>query len=136
MGISAESLVIDNDMLGNVLRILRGIEVTDETLSYDVIGDVIRGEGHYLGHAHTMKLMSTEFYYPEFADRDSIKDWAEKGQPNIRDEARARAHSIIDGHFPTHIPQEVDEAIRARFDIRLPRDMMSAEARQLATAAE
>jgi trimethylamine---corrinoid protein Co-methyltransferase len=40
-------------MLGNVLRTVRGIEVTDETLSLDVIADVnTGGPGHYLGRGH------------------------------------------------------------------------------------
>ena len=32
MGCSFEALVIDNDMLGMAQRILRGVEVTDDTL--------------------------------------------------------------------------------------------------------
>ncbi len=124
MGMSAESLVIDNDMIGNVLRILRGIEVTEETLSFEAIGEVIRGEGHYLGHPQTMQLMSSEYYYPEFADRDSIKDWEEKGRPDIREKAREKAKAILASHYPSTIEPSVDAAIRERFDIRLPRDYM------------
>jgi trimethylamine--corrinoid protein Co-methyltransferase len=124
MGISAESLVIDNDMIGNVLRILRGIEVTDETLSFEVIGEVIRGDGHYLGQPQTMDLMSSEFYYPDFADRDSIKDWEEKGRPDIRDKARQRVRETLASHYPSYIDPATDEAIRRRFDIRLPRERM------------
>jgi trimethylamine--corrinoid protein Co-methyltransferase len=48
MALSLESLVIDNDLLGAVLRTVRGIEVNEETLSYDVIEQVVHGEGHYL----------------------------------------------------------------------------------------
>jgi trimethylamine--corrinoid protein Co-methyltransferase len=124
MGISAESLVIDNDMIGNVLRILRGIEVTEESLSFEAIGDVIRGEGHYLGHPQTMDLMSSEYYYPEFADRDSLKDWEEKGRPDIRERARRKAREILGSHYPSYIEPEVDAAIRERFDIRLLREYM------------
>jgi len=42
-----EGLLIDNDLLGNAQRLLRGIEVNDETLSYDVIRDTVSGIGHY-----------------------------------------------------------------------------------------
>jgi trimethylamine--corrinoid protein Co-methyltransferase len=128
MGMSAESLVIDNDMIGNVLRILRGIEVSEDSLSFEAIGDVIRGEGHYLSHPQTMKLMSSEYYYPEFADRDSIKDWEEKGRPDIRERARKKAREILRTHYPAYIDPAVDEAIRQRFDIRLPRDYMRSQA--------
>jgi trimethylamine--corrinoid protein Co-methyltransferase len=111
-------------MIGNVLRILRGIEVTEETLSFEVVGAVIRGDGHYLGQPETMSLMSSEFYYPEFADRDSIKDWEDKGRPDIRDKARQKLRETLASHYPSYIEPAVDAAIRERFDIRLPRERM------------
>ena len=57
MGCAFEKLVIDNDMLGMVLRTVRGIEVTDETLSLDAIKEVALDPGHYLGHPQTLALM-------------------------------------------------------------------------------
>ena len=54
MGQSFEGLVIDNDLLGNAQRLLRGIEVTDETLSYEVIAAAVKGAGHYLGADQTL----------------------------------------------------------------------------------
>ncbi|MCH8962291.1 MAG: trimethylamine methyltransferase family protein, partial [Bacteroidetes bacterium] len=57
LGVAFESFVIDNDMLGAVLRTVRGIEVTDESLSVDVIAEVTAGPGHYLGHPQTLDLM-------------------------------------------------------------------------------
>ncbi len=130
MGMIAEALVMDNDNLGNVLRVLKGVEVTEETLSFDTIGETIAGEGHYLGHSDTMRLMSTEYYYPEFADRDAIGDWEDKGKPDPLDLAKAKAEDIMGSHFPRYIPDEVDVAIRARFDIKLPREVMSAGTRR------
>ena len=58
MGFCLGSIVIDNDMLGQCLRCLRGVEVSDESLSLDVFRDVcIDGLGHYLGHKQTLSLM-------------------------------------------------------------------------------
>ena len=50
LGASLEGYVVDNDMLGAILRTVRGVEAGAETLSADVIAEVSRGEGHYLGH--------------------------------------------------------------------------------------
>ncbi len=41
MGYSFESLVIDNEMLGMVMRTVRGIEVNEETLSYRAIKETV-----------------------------------------------------------------------------------------------
>ena len=67
--------MIDNDMLGNVQRLLRGIEVTEETLSYKVIEDTVFGIGHYLNQPQTLALMQTEYLYPEVADRRTPGEW-------------------------------------------------------------
>ena len=40
MGFCHESLIIDNDMLGQAMRCVRGIEVTPETLDLSVLQDV------------------------------------------------------------------------------------------------
>lgn len=134
MGMTAEALVMDNDNLGNALRVLKGIDTSDEMLAYDTIGEAIAGEGHYLGHAETLRLISTEFYYPEFIDRDAIGDWEEKGKPDPLEKAKARAEEILSTHFPNHIPEEVDAAIRARFDIKVPREALSPGDRRPLTA--
>lgn len=125
MGMTAEALVLDNDNIGNALRVLKGVDTSDEMLGYETIGDAIAGEGHYLGHAETMRLIASEFYYPEFIDRDAIGDWELKGKPDPFDKAKERAEQILHSHFPAHIPQEVDAKIRERFDIKIPREAMS-----------
>ncbi|MEZ5925278.1 MAG: trimethylamine methyltransferase family protein [Hyphomicrobiaceae bacterium] len=130
MGMIAESLVIDNDQIGCVLRILKGIEVSDESLSFETIGDVIRGEGHFLGHPETMKLMHSEYYYPEFADRTAIGDWEMAGKPKIEDRARKRVIEILDSNYPRYVDAAVDADIRKRFTIRLPVEAMSPGSRR------
>ena len=126
MGLSIESLVIDNDMLGTVLRTVRGIEVTDETLSVDVIRDAVAGEGHFLRQDQTLSLMRTEYEYPDLADRRPPNDWVDDGSPDIREQAGERVKQILSTHYPDYIHPDVDKKIREKFDIKLPREMMFA----------
>ena len=134
MGMTAEALVMDNDNLGNALRVLKGIEVNESTLAYESIGETIRGDGHYLGHSETMRLVSTEFYYPEFIDRDAIGDWEERGKPDPLVRAKARAEEVLATHFPGHISEAKDAEIRAKFAIKIAREDMSPGARRPLTA--
>jgi len=120
MAVSFESYVIDNDMLGAVLRSLKAVEVNPETLALDRIAEVVRGEGHFLGEAQTHASMETGYLYPEIADRRSPEDWASDGARDIREVANARARALLAGPRPSLIDPETDTAIRARFDIRLP----------------
>lgn len=126
LGFCLESLIIDNDMIGHCLRCVRGIEVTDAALSIESITDVcLNGPGHYLGHAQTLALMQTEYFYPAVADRFSPKEWNERGRPDMLGRAVAEKRRILDTHFPRHVPREVDDGLRARHpNIHLPKKAM------------
>ncbi|MGB3314546.1 MAG: trimethylamine methyltransferase family protein [Albidovulum sp.] len=120
MGVSYEAMVIDNDMLGMAQRVVRGIEVTEETLSIDAIKAAVMGEGHYLGAADTLKSMETEYVYPAVADRSSVAVWGADGSTTMAERARERAGELLATHFPEALSPEIDRAIRDRFPIRLP----------------
>lgn len=125
LGFCLESLLIDNDMLGSINRNIRGIEVTDETLSIEVIRNVcIEGPGHYLGHDQTLGLMQKEYVYPLLGNRMSPKEWNEAGRPDIIARATARKREILSTYYPDYLPRAVDEAIRRNHDIKLPRAVM------------
>ncbi|WP_282610904.1 trimethylamine methyltransferase family protein [Pelagibius sp. Alg239-R121] len=124
MGCSFESYVIDNDMLGGILRAISAIEVNAETLSAEVIDEVVKGDGHYLGNIQTLERMETDFLYPQVADRCSPDDWERNGARDIRQPARDLAREILSSHFPKHIDDVTDDVLRARFDIRLPKETM------------
>ncbi|MHA1601348.1 MAG: trimethylamine methyltransferase family protein [Alphaproteobacteria bacterium] len=124
LGVAYESFVIDNDMLGAVLRTVRGIDVNDKTLSVDVIAEVCAGPGHYLGHAQTIELMERDYVYPAVGNRDNPDDWREKGGTDIRTRAQATVRETLSSYFPQHIDPALDAQIRERFDIKLPREYM------------
>ncbi|MEM1045545.1 MAG: trimethylamine methyltransferase family protein [Pseudomonadota bacterium] len=122
LGFCHESLIIDNDLIGQCLRCVRGIEVTDETLSVETMREVcLEGPGHYLGHNQTLGLMQTEYLYPEIGDRTSPKEWVEIGRPDLVETAIKKKRAILDGFRPDYIDAETDTAIRERFRIYLDR---------------
>ncbi len=129
LGAAFESYVIDDDMLGAVLRCVRGIEVNDDTLSVRTMRGVVDGPVHYLGDDQTLALMQREYTYPALGDRASPSDWADAGALDIRERARRLAREILGSHYPDHIDPETDARIRARFPIRLPRTAMRAGGR-------
>jgi len=124
MGCSFEAMVIDNDMLGIIQRMLKGVEVSDETLSFEVIKDVARGPGHYLGHPQTLALMETEYLYPMLVDRASQGEWQDAGSADILEAAGARVRDILSTHYPAYIDPATDAKIRERFEVHLPEAAM------------
>jgi trimethylamine--corrinoid protein Co-methyltransferase len=123
LGACPESLLLDNDVLGAALRMTRGMEVTEDTLSFDTIREVcLGGEGHYLGTEQTLSVMQSEYLYPEFSDRDSPVAWLDNGRPDILEKASRAKDKILASHFPNHVGDEADQEIRSRFPIHLPRE--------------
>ncbi|MCP4391330.1 MAG: methyltransferase [Gammaproteobacteria bacterium] len=129
LGTCPESLLIDNDVLGAAMRITRGIEVNEQTLSFEVLKDVCLGnKGHYLGAGQTLDVMQTEYIYPELGDRLSPNEWIEQDKPVLLDKAISKKKQILDSYFPDHISDEVDRQIRQQFDIFLPREAFGRDA--------
>jgi len=66
--ISFGRLVIDNEIIGYCRRWLRGLEVTTETVAYDLIRDVGIG-GSYLETEHTLANFRTSLWQPRVFNR-------------------------------------------------------------------
>jgi trimethylamine--corrinoid protein Co-methyltransferase len=90
MGFSPEGMVLGNDLIGQAQRCVRGIDVTEDALSLDVMKAVCLdgGPGHYLGSDQTLALMQTEYLYPDIGNRLTPKDWVEAGKPDLIEAAR------------------------------------------------
>lgn len=125
LGACLESYVIDDDMLGAILRTVKGIDLSDEAMSLESMREVcLEGPGHYLGHGQTLELMQKEYAYPSVGDRASPKEWAEQGSTDMVTRARAKLRKILAEHYPGHIEPAVDAQIRATLPIRLDRAQM------------
>ncbi len=121
LGFCMESLVLGDDLIGQALRCVRGIEVNDETLGFATMQEVcLKGPGHYLGSDQTLGLMQTEYVYPKTADRTSPKEWEERGKPDLLRNATARKEQILNQPSQAQFDPVTDAAIRARFNIHLP----------------
>ncbi|MDA9990252.1 trimethylamine methyltransferase family protein [Paracoccaceae bacterium] len=122
LGFCLESLVLGDDLLGQAMRCVRGIEVTEGSVSLDVIRKTcLSGPGHYLGSDQTLSLMQTEYIYPALGDRTSPKEWNELGKPDLIKKAIGRKESILSEPSAAQFPPEIDLAIRKMFNIHLPK---------------
>ena len=118
LGVSFEGFVLDNDMLGNTYWVLRGVEISSETLGFNTIVETVHGEGHFLGHPQTMLSMERDYFYPETSDRDAPITWQENGSLDAQARAKRRVHALLAEH-PTYLTQQADAHIQAAFDIKL-----------------
>jgi len=97
LAFSPEKLVLDDEMCGMMRRYEEGIEVTPDTLAYDVIANV-GSEGNYLMEMHTVKRCRSEFWTPALVDRSGLEEWMETGRERAVDRAHARWQKLVAEH--------------------------------------
>jgi trimethylamine--corrinoid protein Co-methyltransferase len=115
--VAPEQYVIDNEILGMAMRVVQGIEVTDETLALDTI-DTVGPGGHFLMADHTLRHMRSELYYPSaVVDRQSWDTWHREGARDARERARETARDILANHRPEPLDPATESWIRERFEL-------------------
>ncbi|WP_022950999.1 trimethylamine methyltransferase family protein [Leucothrix mucor] len=120
LGASFEAMLIDDEMLSQVYRTLRGIEVTEETLGFEAIKEAVYGEGHFLGGQHTMDAMQRDYFWPsKLTDRQQPAVWEEQGSLDMWQRANVRVKEILEEHQPEYLSPEADVEIRRKYKILL-----------------
>ena len=130
MGCSFESLIIDNEAIGMALRTVRGIEITDESLSVDIIKQAVIDPGHFLGHSQTLEVMETEYLYPRLADRNNQSAWIEDGSRDLFERAREKAGEVLAINYPNYIGETLDNKIRDNYPIRIAQGDMQTSSKR------
>ena len=109
MTVSYEKYVIDNEILGMVMRAVEGIKVNDDTLAFDLIKEAGPG-GNFVASRHTRHFMRSEHYQPFLSDRNSQEEWLRKGGKQTWERAAEIAKKLLsepDHNLPTPIRQKV-----------------------------
>jgi trimethylamine--corrinoid protein Co-methyltransferase len=95
MTASYDKLVIDNEIIGMVMRAVEGIRVDDDTLAFDLIKEVGPG-GHFVASRHTRRHIRSEIYNPQLSDRDNRDKWNDAGAKDTRARATEKARELLD----------------------------------------
>jgi len=91
---SAEKLVIDDEIIGSIRRFTRGIDVSDETLALDLIREL----GHrpdYLWNEHTVAHFQEEIRHSRLAVRCKREAWENAGSRAWDERAAERVQEIL-----------------------------------------
>jgi len=116
--VSLEALVLDDDLCSIALRAQRGIRVSDELLSFDLIRTVGPG-GSFLALPQTAREMFAEHHVRGLWDRRRRGDWVAAGSPT----PLARAAEAVDRHLaapPAPLDDRLTSALRRRLEQLVP----------------
>ncbi len=112
---SLQSLVIADELIGQVKRLVRGIEVSEETLALDVIAAAGPG-GNFMKQRHTKQHFRDEWFFPTLFNRRGYQEWADGGKPDLAARAQAKLLGIIESHESPQLDDETKQKVRAIVD--------------------
>ena len=104
-----EKFVIDNEILGMVMRAVDGIKVNDDTLAFDLIKEVGPG-GNFVAAKHTRHFMRREHYQPSLSDRNSREEWEARGGKALWQKAGEKVRRLIADpkyHLPVVVRKQI-----------------------------
>lgn len=105
---SLEMLVMTDEIIAMTRRVMRGIEVNDDTLMLDLI-DKVGPAGHFMAEEETARCCRTEIWVPKLMDREPWVNWRTTGSPTMYDRIQARLREILATHQPSPLPKGVAE---------------------------
>jgi len=98
---SLEKLLIDDEICGMALRLVRGIQGRTDPLAEDLLGDLALGD-HFLTSPTTLRWLREEIVFPgAVIDRQSRERWQAAGGSSAADRARQRVDELLARHTPT-----------------------------------
>ncbi len=107
---SQEMVVICDELVHMVKRVLAPVAVNDDTLAIDVIREVGQG-GDFLGHAHTGRHFRQELFFPKLFQRQTIDQWLESGAKMAHQVAHERVLEILAKAGPVELVPGADAAL-------------------------
>lgn len=109
MTVSLEALVMCDEIIAMVKRIMGGIEVNRDTLAVEVLEKVGPG-GHFLSEEHTLRHFK-EHYRSKLIDRQNYDAWMESGALTMGDRMKAKVQQILAEYQPEPLPEDVQHEL-------------------------
>jgi trimethylamine---corrinoid protein Co-methyltransferase len=128
---SAEKLVLDDELIGSIRRFLRGIPVNEETLAVDLIKEL----GHradFLSSEHTLAHFQEEIRHSPLMVRTKRDAWERDGSRDTSQRAAARVEKILAQAPEPHLSEEQERELGRIVDRHLA--SVGAKAQALAEA--
>jgi trimethylamine--corrinoid protein Co-methyltransferase len=118
---SLEMLVMNDEIIAMARRIMRGIEISDDTLMLDLI-DAVGPGGEFISSKETARRCRTEIWNPTLMDRNAWVNWEAAGSQTMYDRIKARLREILATHKPPPLPDGAAERIEAILQVAEARE--------------
>jgi trimethylamine--corrinoid protein Co-methyltransferase len=110
---SLEKLVLDNEICGMALRLVRGIEARGDRLGGDLYGDIYDGK-HFLTSQETLRWFREELHQAgSVIDRDQYEVWMSHGKKSAWDRACEEVERIMNSYTVEPLPDDSLKALKS-----------------------
>jgi trimethylamine--corrinoid protein Co-methyltransferase len=106
---SYEMIVLTDELIAMTDSVMRGIEVTDETLMLDELREVGPG-GHFLNTDATMARFR-DFWYPDLMSREIRQTWVERGGTRLGQRLNGKVKAILKDYRCEPLAREKKEQL-------------------------
>ena len=106
---SYAQLVIDDEIIGIVKRVLKGIVFDEERLALELLKKIEPG-GLFTGERHTLKYVREEHFQPKITDRRPRGVWEELGSKDVIIRANEAAREMLKNTCRSHYPKAQGES--------------------------
>jgi trimethylamine--corrinoid protein Co-methyltransferase len=107
---SYEMIVLADELVAMTDHIMKGIEISDDTLMLDELDKVGPG-GHFLDTKQTLKRFR-DFWFPGLLDRSRRPQWLESGATTLGQRLNARVKEIVKEHQPKSLEPEKKQRVQ------------------------
>ncbi len=116
---SYEQLMLDLDQIAMVRSLVKGIDVSDDSLALETIHHVGPG-GMFLDADHTLEHYKAAFFSPRIGIRQSFEKWQSEGAHDALARARTQCEAMLEGYQEPALESsrrgELEEFIQRRSD--------------------
>ncbi len=107
---SLQMVVMTDEIIAMVKRMMEGIEINKETLALSVIDRVGPG-GHFLVEDHTLRHLRGSHWYPKLLNRKNFQNWEREGKKTLGDKLDERVKDILKEHIPEPLSQGIKRKV-------------------------
>ncbi len=109
---SIDMVVLTDEIINMVRRVLGGVEINPDTLATQVI-DAVGPGGNFLEEDHTVRYCRVETTQMPLMDRQNYDHWKENGGLTLGERVNARSRELLDNHKPLPVSDDKRKEITA-----------------------
>jgi trimethylamine---corrinoid protein Co-methyltransferase len=118
---SLEKLVLDNEICGMTLRMIKDIEPREDFPSLPRFEELL-SEKHLLISQHTLRYLKEEFYFPgPVIDRASRARWQKEGSLTLWERAHREVEKLIKEYIPSKLPDDTKKELTRLIELEARR---------------